>query len=61
MSWSDDEMKEVMFIGLSLAENQKIKEKNMKHWLKGFTMGLSVLAAYFTYDEFLEKWDKAND
>lgn len=61
MTWTDEEMKEIMHIGGSLAANQKVRQKNLMHWFKGYTMGLSLLTSLFTYPEFKERWKKANE
>jgi len=61
MTWTDDQMKEIVQIGGSLAAGQKVRQKNLTHWFKGYTMGLSLLTSLFTYSEFKERWKKSNE
>ena len=60
MTWTDDEVTALMALGSLISDQQTVKQKNLKHWTKGYSMGLSVLMSLFTFDEFMERWEKVN-
>ena len=60
MSWTDAEMENLIKLGSALSEQQTVKQKNLKHWFKGYTMGLALVTHLFSYDEVVKRWEEVN-
>jgi hypothetical protein len=61
MTWTDEEVDHLIELALPLSEQQGVKQKNFKHWLKGYSMGIGFITHLFTYDEVVKKWKEINE
>jgi hypothetical protein len=60
MSWTDDQYIHLYEMGNALSEQETVRQKNLKHWFKGYTMGLAILTSLFSYDEVVKRWEELN-
>ncbi len=56
MNWTDAEVDHLIELGSVLSNQSAVKQKNLKHWLKGYSMGVAFITELFTYDEVLQRW-----
>jgi len=56
MNWTDAEVDHLIELGSVLSAQSTVKQKNLKHWLKGYSMGVAFMTELFTYDEVLQRW-----
>ena len=61
MTWSDEEKNYLIALALPLSNQEGVKQKNFKHWLKGYSTGMAFVTYLFTYDEVAERWKKINE
>jgi hypothetical protein len=47
-------------MGNALSEQETVRQKNLKHWFKGYTTGLAILTSLFSYDEVVKRWEELN-
>ena len=61
MSWTDAEVDHLIELGSVLSEQSTVKQKNLKQWLKGYSMGVAFMTQLFSYDEVVQRWKQINE
>ena len=61
VTWTDAEVDHLIELGSVLSVQSPVKQKNLKHWLKGYSMGVALMTQLFTYDEVVQRWKQLNE